>query len=139
MNVDPFESAVRIVVGNTPVAEAYIPVRKIAAYIPMSRELIGPWTPDEIEQARQASERAAAKRAAEAQRLSARHAELLARYTDQPVIAALLQSHAPHENSYIECHGCPENHDYEDGSSFMDWPCPTWQTISDTTPTGSTP
>lgn len=83
-----------------------------------------------------------AKRLADMAALRERH-EFLMKFSDSPAVSALLAQHAPHEGEEMgtvwqECHGCPSYHDYDpfgDGSEqYHAWPCPTWQTISDSTP-----
>lgn len=113
-------------------------VTKIASYIPVSCCALTDTTGENhcTHPPLPGSEKREAERVAEMQGMRERHAMLM-KFADSPVVTALLEQHAPHEaNSWdrsapLECHGCPQSHDSEYGESYQEWPCPTWQTISD--------
>lgn len=112
----------------------------IEMFIPAYRGFIERLMRQDLSQSRKAAmAEAEANRLAEALTLKSRHADLIARHVASPIVATLLDQHSPAEavhggTTYLECHGCPESHDIEYGESYQSWPCPTWQTISDSTP-----
>lgn len=120
-------------------SEFYIPI----APGPRSRAILqrmidGP-TEEERVRTKQRDAKEEAERQARLETLRERHETLLQGQTLAPV-TNLLEQHAPVEivdvgKVYLECHGCPSYYDYDpfgDGSEqHHAWPCPTWQTISD--------
>lgn len=124
-----------IVGDRMDVDEAFIPISGPRDLRVLTRLLEGP-----TEEERMASRQAAGKREADRyvqMRLhKLRHMTLL-RLHSLHLVSELLEQHQPrevdvHGGTWLECHGCPS---FDDGGVEVhhEWPCPTWQTISDST------
>lgn len=118
--------------ANKPFDPAGITV--LSYWVPIDRALTGPWTPEEQAQMRADAAAWRAKAAAKAEYLRKRHATLADAHADNPVVSALLEQHAPHEQVNQVCHGCEPNSGGYGYIEYTDWPCPTWETIAKHTP-----
>jgi hypothetical protein len=123
------------------VPESYIPL----APGPRSRAILQRTIDGPTEEERMASQQATEKREADRyvqMRLHKLRHMTLVRLHPDGVVANLLVQHQPREvdrlgSSWLECHGCPayqDDHPYQGLTEVHhEWPCPTWQTISDST------
>lgn len=110
-------------------------------FIPGPLRLPSPPTEEEQKARAAAAERREADRQAEMQAHATRHAELLTRHTDSPILLALLEEHGPRSARWAgqtvqECHGCPtywtdDEYGTHSGEVHHEWPCPTWTTIAE--------
>jgi hypothetical protein len=119
------------------VPEFYIPlVTGSRSGAILQRMIDGP-TEEERMASQQAAEEREAQRRSVMDALERRHDELRRTHPERGIVAELLHWHRPRatlfaDKTYLECHGCPS---YDDTGVEIhhEWPCPTWQTISDST------
>lgn len=131
----------RIFGSPNDVPEAYIPLAPgTRSRAILQRMVDGPTEEERVARTEAAIERDR-ERAVQRRLKTVRHMALLGMH--EGLLKQLLEEHAPHEREFggevlQECHGCPayqDDHPYHGVSEFHhEWPCPTWQTISDATP-----